>query len=42
VYAAALAYAGTKHGSSVKPEDVRSLLTTAFINLSKQGGNHVA
>jgi hypothetical protein len=40
VYTAALAYAGTKNGS-VKPEDVRSLLTTAFINLSKQGGPHV-
>lgn len=42
VYAAALAYAGTKHGSAVKPEDVKTLLTTAFINLSKQGGAHVA
>ena len=38
VYAAALNYAGTKHGNAVKPEDVKTLLTTAFINLSKQGG----
>jgi len=41
VYAAALNYAGTKHGSAVKPEDVKTLLTTAFINLSK-GGAHAA
>ena len=42
VYAAALTYAGTKHGDAVKPEDVKTLLTTAFINLSKQGGAHAA
>jgi hypothetical protein len=41
VYAAALNYAGTKHGNAVKPEDVRTLLTTAFINLSK-GGAHAS
>jgi len=41
VYAAALNYAGTMHGNSVKPEDVKTLLTTAFINLSK-GGAHAA
>jgi hypothetical protein len=34
VYAAALAHAD-KHGSRVKPEDVRALMTTIFINLSK-------
>jgi hypothetical protein len=39
VYAEALSYAGTKHGSAIKPEDVKTLLTTAFINLSK-GGAH--
>src|ERR1035441_747751 len=27
VYAAALNYAGTKHGNAVKPEDVKTLLT---------------
>jgi hypothetical protein len=42
VYAAALNYAGTKHGNAVKPEDVKTLLTTAFINMSKQGGAHAA
>ena len=42
VYAAALKYAGTKHGDAVKPEDVKTLLTTAFINLCKQGGAHAA
>jgi hypothetical protein len=41
VYAAALNYTGTKHGNTVKPEDVKTLLTTAFINLSK-GGAHAA
>jgi len=42
VYAAALNYAGAKHGDAVKPEDVKTLLTTAFINLAKQGGAHAA
>jgi hypothetical protein len=42
VYAATLSYAGTKHGDAVKPEDVKTLLTTAFINLCKQGGPHAA
>jgi len=42
VYAAALNYAGAKHGEAVKPEDVKTLLTTAFINLAKQGGGHAA
>ena len=41
VYAAAINYTGTKHGNAVKPEDVKTLLTTAFINLSK-GGAHAA
>jgi hypothetical protein len=41
VYAAALNYAGAKHGNAVKPEDVKTPLTTAFINLSK-GGAHAA
>jgi hypothetical protein len=42
VYAASLNYAGTKHGEAVKPDDVKALLITAFINLSKQGGAHAA
>jgi len=42
VYAASLNYADTKHGEAVKPDDVKPLLITAFINLSKQGGAHAA
>ena len=41
-YAAALAYASAKHGNSVKPEDVRALLTTAYIAQTKNGAPHVA
>src|SRR5262249_46923169 len=33
VYAAALAHASATHGNTIKPEDIRALLTTAFINL---------
>ena len=35
VYAAAPAHASATHGNAIKPEDIRALLTTAFINLSK-------
>jgi hypothetical protein len=42
VYAAASAYASTSHGNAVKNEDVRALMTTAFVNISKQGGANVA
>ena len=38
VYAAALAHASAAHGNSIKPEDVRALMTTAFINISKSAG----
>jgi hypothetical protein len=37
VYAAALSSASTRHGNQVKPEDVRSLLVTVFIQRSKAG-----
>ena len=37
VYAAALSNASTKHGNQVKPEDVRSLLVTVFIQRSRSG-----
>ncbi len=37
VYAAALSSASMKHGNQVKPEDVRSLLVTVFIQRSKVG-----
>jgi len=39
VYAEAVAYASQRHGNSVKPEDVRSMMTTLFINMSKSGGS---
>lgn len=42
VYAAALRYAGERHGNNVKPEDVRALLTTSFINVSRGGSANVA
>lgn len=35
VYAAALSNASSKHGNQVKPEDVRSLLVTVFIQRAK-------
>jgi hypothetical protein len=35
VYAAALSTASAKHGNQIKPEDVRSLLVTVFIQRSK-------
>lgn len=40
-YAAALSYASSRYGNQVKPEDVRALLTTVYINRSK-GGAHAA
>lgn len=40
-YSACLSYAN-KHGNAIKPEDVRSLMTTAFISLAKKGGTDVA
>lgn len=38
VQAAALDYAGKRYGAALKAEDVRSLVITAFINLSHKGG----
>jgi len=38
VFAAALDYASKGHGNHIKPEDVRALMTTAFINLAQRGG----
>ena len=38
-YAEALRTASEKHGNSVKPDDVRSLLVTAYINASKGARN---
>jgi hypothetical protein len=42
VYAAALAHASATHGNAIKPEDIRALLTTAFINLSQKGASRAA
>lgn len=36
VYAAALKTASERHGNSVKPDDVRSFVVTAYINATKQ------
>lgn len=41
-YAAALKTASERHGNTVKPDDVRSLLVTAYINASKQAGRNAA
>jgi hypothetical protein len=38
-YATALKTASERHGNSVKPDDVRSLLVTAYINASKGARN---
>lgn len=38
IYAAAVDYASKRHGNHIKPEDVRALMTTAFINLAQRGG----
>jgi hypothetical protein len=40
-YASALQHAG-RHGLAVKPEDVRTLLVTAFINLSQRKSRNAA
>ena len=42
VYFHALDYASENYGNAVKAEDVRALMTTAFINVSKNGGANVA
>jgi hypothetical protein len=42
VYAALVNYASAKHGNAVKPEDIRALMTTVFINLSKGSNSNAA
>src|ERR1019366_9501446 len=42
VYAFACDYASKAHGNTVRTDDVRAIMTTAFINLNKQGGANVA
>lgn len=42
VYAAVLHAASERHGNSVKPDDVKSFVVTAYINASKSGGRNAA
>jgi hypothetical protein len=37
VYAGLVDYASGKHGNAVRADDLRALMTAAFINLSKEG-----
>jgi hypothetical protein len=39
VYAELVTYASARHGNAVRADDIRALMTTAFINLSKSGSN---
>ena len=41
VYAETLAYSSLKHGNSVKPEDVRSLVITSYISQSQKGKRRI-
>jgi hypothetical protein len=41
-YAVALETASKKYGNAVKPDDIRALLVTCYINASKNGGNRNA
>jgi hypothetical protein len=40
VYAELVAYASAKHGNAVRPDDIRTMMTTVFINLSKNSGGN--
>jgi len=40
VYADLVNYAGAKHGNAVKADDIRSLLLSCFINISKTSGDN--
>ncbi len=42
VFALATNYAGQRYGTAIKAEDIRSLMLSAFINVSKNGGGNVA
>jgi hypothetical protein len=39
VYAELVNYASAKHGNAVRSDDIRTMMTTVFINLSKNGSN---
>jgi hypothetical protein len=40
VYADLVNYASAKHGNAVRSDDIRAMMTTVFINLSKQNGSN--
>ena len=42
VFAAALAHASEHHGNAIKVDDIRSIMLSAFINLSKGGAQKAA
>jgi hypothetical protein len=42
VYADLVHYASAKHGNAVRPDDIRAMMTTVFINLAKGGNAHAA
>jgi hypothetical protein len=42
VFAAAVRYAQENHADVVKPDDIRSILLSAYINASKAGGQRAA
>jgi hypothetical protein len=42
VYAELVNYASGRHGNAVKPDDIRAMMTTVFINLSKGGNANAA
>jgi len=42
VYAGLVTYASAKHGNAVRPDDIRNLMTTSFIALSKGANSNAA
>jgi hypothetical protein len=42
VYAELVNYASAKHGNAVRSDDIRAMMTTIFINLSKGGNANAA
>jgi hypothetical protein len=40
VYAELVAYASARHGNAVRPDDIRTMMTTVFINLRKNSGGN--
>src|SRR5215510_13842899 len=42
VYSSLVTYASAKHGNAVRPDDIRNLMTTSFIALSKGANSNAA